>query len=88
MQQRAEDGRVLGEIKSSHMISRRYTDRERWFKWIVGLKGPGVPKKITLQLCLSEIVLTGLTGVPRTSNEGASIPWTAAVDGMKAGPQH
>lgn len=28
MQQREEDGRVLGEIKSSHVISRRYTDRE------------------------------------------------------------
>lgn len=42
-------------------------DRERWFKWIVSLKGPGVPEETTLQPFLSGIVLIGLTGVPSTS---------------------
>lgn len=63
-------------------------DRERWFKWIVSLKGPGVPEETILQPFLSGIVLIGLTGVPSTSNEEASMLWAAAVDGMKAGHQH
>lgn len=39
MQQRTEGRRSLREIKSSKVISRKYTDREGWFKWVVSHQG-------------------------------------------------
>lgn len=78
---RTEDVRFLREIKSSNVISRKYTDRERWFKWIVSLTGPGATEDTTLRPCLWGIVLVG-------SNEGGTNPGARVLDWMEAEHQH